>query len=86
MMQSSALGRAGSRLSGHSREVAKRFVIDKVESTGAATRDDFDIDLIVTTVHQQTDDWNFQAMPASAFWRIVSNCFEDEPARVGADD
>ncbi|MBB5917294.1 hypothetical protein BJY24_006206 [Nocardia transvalensis] len=58
----------------YSRETATRFVINAVESTGAATRDDFDIDRIVTTAHSQVNDWDFDAMPPEAFWRIASSC------------
>ncbi|QIS19682.1 hypothetical protein F6W96_16685 [Nocardia terpenica] len=58
----------------YSRETATRFVIDAVESTGAATRDDFDIDRIVTTAHAMVNDWDFHAMQPEAFWRIASSC------------
>lgn len=58
------------------RDTATRFVIERVESTGAATQDDFDIDMIVTTAHQQTNDWNLQAMPSADFWRIASICIK----------
>ncbi|WP_231386771.1 hypothetical protein [Nocardia sp. BMG111209] len=58
----------------NSRETATRFVIDAVESTGAASRDDFDIDRIVTTAHGLVNDWDFQGMQPEAFWRIASTC------------
>jgi hypothetical protein len=58
----------------YSRETATRFVIDAVESTGAATREDFDIDRIVTTAHELMNDWEFHAMQPEAFWRIASSC------------
>ena len=45
-----------------------------VESTGAATRDDFDIDRIVATAHAMVNDWDFDAMQPEAFWRIASSC------------
>ena len=54
------------------RETAVEFVIDAVESTGAATRDDFDIDQIVTTVHALADDWDFRALQPDTFWRVAS--------------
>ncbi|RMI32178.1 hypothetical protein [Nocardia stercoris] len=59
-----------------SRETATRFVIDAVESTGAATREDFDIDRIVTTAHAQVNDWDFDSMQPDAFWRIASSCIK----------
>ncbi|MCX4092619.1 hypothetical protein [Nocardia sp. alder85J] len=59
-----------------SRESATRFVIDAVESTGAASRDDFDIDRIVTTAHSLVNDWDIQIMPPEAFWRIASTCIK----------
>ncbi|MGM7643701.1 hypothetical protein ACSVDM_02270 [Nocardia sp. JW2] len=49
-------------------------MIDQVESTGAATRNDFDIDRIVSTAHDQIGDWDIRAMSGAAFWRIVSCC------------
>ncbi|MEU7764922.1 hypothetical protein AB0B25_07340 [Nocardia sp. NPDC049190] len=50
------------------------YVIDAVESTGAATRDDFDIERIVTTVHAMADDWDFTTLQRATFWRITSSC------------
>ncbi|MFI5776547.1 hypothetical protein [Nocardia sp. NPDC051570] len=60
----------------YSRETATRFVIDAVESTGAASRDDFDIDRIVTTAHAMVNDWDLHAMQPEAFWRIASSCIK----------
>jgi hypothetical protein len=60
----------------YSRETATRFVIDAVESTGAATRDDFDIERIVTTAHAMVNDWNLHALQPEAFWRIASSCIK----------
>jgi hypothetical protein len=57
-----------------SRETATCFVIDAVESTGAATRDDFDIERIVTTAHALVNDWDFRSLQPDAFWRIASSC------------
>ncbi|WP_410877168.1 hypothetical protein [Nocardia sp. A7] len=57
-----------------SRESAVAFVIDAVESTGAATRNDFDIDRIVSTAHELADDWDLQTLTADTFWRIAAGC------------
>ncbi|MEV0432174.1 MULTISPECIES: hypothetical protein [unclassified Nocardia] len=57
-----------------SRETAVAFVIDAVESTGAATRNDFDIERIVTTAHELADDWDLQVLTPDTFWRIASGC------------
>lgn len=57
-----------------SRESAVAFVIDAVESTGAATRNDFDIDRIVTTAHELADDWDLQMLTPDTFWRIAAGC------------
>ncbi|TCJ97019.1 hypothetical protein [Nocardia alba] len=57
-----------------SRESAVAFVIDAVESTGAATRNDFDIDRIVTTAHDLADDWDLQTLTPDTFWRIAAGC------------
>ncbi|MBF6180221.1 MULTISPECIES: hypothetical protein [Nocardia] len=57
----------------YSRETATAFVIDKVESTGAATRYDFDIERIVTTAHAMVNDWDLHLMQPEAFWRIASS-------------
>ncbi|MFD3747791.1 hypothetical protein [Nocardia sp. NPDC058633] len=59
---------------GWSRESAVAFVIDAVESTGAATRNDFDIDRIVTTAHELADDWDLQTLTPDTFWRIAAGC------------
>ncbi|MEU2038667.1 hypothetical protein [Nocardia niwae] len=56
-----------------SRETAVAYVIDAVESTGAATRHDFDIDRIVTTAHAMAGDWDFEALQPATFWRIASS-------------
>lgn len=61
----------------YSRETATCFVIDAVESTGAATRDDFDIDRIVTTAHALVNDWDFDTMQPETFWRIASSCIRE---------
>ncbi|MFC4128185.1 hypothetical protein [Nocardia rhizosphaerae] len=58
----------------YSRETAVAFVIDAVESTGAATRNDFDIDRIVSTAHELADDWDLQTLTPDTFWRIASGC------------
>ncbi|QIS12085.1 hypothetical protein [Nocardia arthritidis] len=58
----------------HDRAAAVAFVIDAVESTGAATRHDFDIDRIVSTAHAFVDDWDFHALQPATFWRIASGC------------
>lgn len=65
--------RSGQRNTAYSRETAVAFVIDAVESKGAATRHDFDIDRIVTTAHDVVDDWDFHTMQPSTFWRIASS-------------
>ncbi|MBH0779183.1 hypothetical protein [Nocardia bovistercoris] len=57
----------------YSRETAVAFVIDAVESTGAATRNDFDIDRIVSIAHAMADDWDMNALQPSTFWRIASS-------------
>ncbi|MFJ2666932.1 hypothetical protein ACIO14_21550 [Nocardia fluminea] len=57
-----------------SRESAVAFVIDAVESTGAATRNDFDIDRIVATAHALADDWDLQTLTPDTFWRIAAGC------------
>ncbi|MFC4372686.1 hypothetical protein ACFO5K_01130 [Nocardia halotolerans] len=59
---------------GCSRETAVAFVIDAVESTGAATRNDFDIDRIVSTAHEMADDWDLQVLAPDTFWRIAAGC------------
>ncbi|MGQ4601212.1 hypothetical protein [Nocardia sp. R6R-6] len=56
-----------------SRESALAYVIDAVESTGAATRNDFDIERIVTTAHAMADDWDLEALQPATFWRIASS-------------
>ena len=60
----------------YSRETATRFVIDAVESTGAATRDDFDVERIVSTAHAMVNDWNFTSLQPETFWRIASSCIK----------
>ncbi|MGN2639526.1 hypothetical protein ACWEKT_01540 [Nocardia takedensis] len=62
----------GRRNVAYSRETAVAFVIDAVESTGAATRNDFDIDRIVSTAHAIADDWDMNALQPDMFWRITS--------------
>ncbi|MFR9749466.1 hypothetical protein ACL02S_00365 [Nocardia sp. 004] len=56
-----------------SRETAVAYVIHAVESTGAATRHDFDIERIVTTAHAMADDWDLEALHPATFWRIASS-------------
>lgn len=65
--------RSDHRASASSRETAVAFVIDAVESTGAATRNDFDIDRIVSTAHAMADDWNLETLQPTTFWRIASS-------------
>lgn len=65
--------RSGRTDTAFSRETAVAYVIDAVESTGAATRHDFDIDRIVTTVHAMADDWDFDTLQRATFWRITSS-------------
>ncbi|WP_459546225.1 hypothetical protein [Nocardia sp. X0981] len=62
----------GRTLSDSTRETAVEFVIDAIESTGAATRDDFDIEQIVTTAHALADDWDFRCLQPDTFWRVAS--------------
>ncbi|MFQ6329001.1 MULTISPECIES: hypothetical protein [unclassified Nocardia] len=64
--------RSGQRPAALTRETAVAFVIHAVESTGAATRHDFDIDRIVTTAHAMADDWDLEVLQPDAFWRIAS--------------
>ncbi|MFD3507979.1 hypothetical protein [Nocardia sp. NPDC058666] len=59
-----------------SRESAVAFVIDAVESTGAATRNDFDIERIVSTAHELADDWDLQTLTPDTFWRIAAGCIK----------
>ncbi|MET8794974.1 hypothetical protein ABZV91_00685 [Nocardia sp. NPDC004568] len=63
---------SGHPLGDSTRESAVEFVIDAIESTGAATRDDFDIDQIVTTAHALADDWDFRSLRPDTFWRVAS--------------
>ncbi|MFE3445589.1 hypothetical protein ACFXNW_21370 [Nocardia sp. NPDC059180] len=67
----------GRRIRTHTRENAVAFVIDAVESTGAATRYDFDIDQIVTTVHALADDWDFGGLQSATFWRVASSFIKE---------
>ncbi|MFC9894881.1 hypothetical protein ACFVMC_14435 [Nocardia sp. NPDC127579] len=67
---------SGHRKAAHSRDTAVAFVIDAVESTGAATRNDFDIDRIVSTAHAMADDWDMNVLQPSTFWRIASICIK----------
>ncbi|TQM33318.1 hypothetical protein FB390_5042 [Nocardia bhagyanarayanae] len=69
---STSPARSGHRNTTYSRETAVAFVIDAVESTGAATRNDFDIDRIVSTAHAMADDWDLKALQPATFWRIAS--------------
>ncbi|BAD57450.1 hypothetical protein SAMN05421776_101753 [Nocardia farcinica] len=64
--------RSGQRTTSYSRETAVAFVIDAVESTGAATRNDFDIDRIVNTAHDLADDWDLNTLQPETFWRIAA--------------
>lgn len=66
-------GRNGHPITTSSRETAVEFVIDAIESTGAATRHDFDIDRIVSTMHGLSDDWDFNTLQSATFWRIASS-------------
>ncbi|MFI9508544.1 hypothetical protein [Nocardia sp. NPDC052566] len=68
--------RSDHRGSTFSRETAVAFVIDAVESTGAATRHDFDIERIVSTAHAVVDDWDFNTLQPAMFWRIASSCIK----------
>ncbi|MBF6300099.1 hypothetical protein IU459_21505 [Nocardia amamiensis] len=68
--------RSGHTTTTFSRETAVAYVIDAVESTGAATRHDFDIERIVTTAHAMADDWDLDALQPATFWRIASSCIK----------
>lgn len=68
--------RSDHRSTVYSRETAVAFVIDAVESTGAATRHDFDIDRIVSTAHAVVDDWDFNTLQPAMFWCIASTCIK----------
>ncbi len=65
--------RSGHTNTAFSRETAVAYVIHAVESTGAATRHDFDIERIVTTAHAMADDWDLEALQPATFWRIASS-------------
>lgn len=60
-----------------SRESATAFVIDAVEATGAASRQDFDIGAIVTVSHVIAECWDFSSMEQEIFWRIASQFMKD---------
>ncbi|HLS78753.1 MAG TPA: hypothetical protein VK083_18380 [Nocardia sp.] len=68
--------RSGQAAGRYTRETAVAFVIDAVESTGAATRDDFDIDRIVSTAHELAEDWDLNTLQPETFWRIASSCIK----------
>ncbi|MCC3332405.1 hypothetical protein [Nocardia abscessus] len=70
---STSTARSGHSNTASSRETAMAYVIDAVESTGAATRDDFDIERIVTTAHAMADDWDLATLQSATFWRIASS-------------
>lgn len=55
-----------------SRDSAVAYVIDAVESAGAASRDDFDVDSIVATGYILAESWDFEALEPETFWRIAS--------------
>lgn len=69
--------RGGQRIQAPTRESAVEFVIDAIESTGAATRYDFDIDQIVTHVHALADDWDFTSLQRATFWRVASSFIKE---------
>ncbi|WP_280232854.1 hypothetical protein [Nocardia cyriacigeorgica] len=73
----STISATGGRIRTHTRENAVEFVIDAVESTGAATRYDFDIDRIVSTVHALADDWDFAGLQRATFWRVASSFIKE---------
>lgn len=70
---STSPARSGHTNTAFSRETAVAYVIDAVESTGAATRHDFDIERIVTIAHAMADDWDLKALQPATFWRIASS-------------
>ncbi|WP_246023247.1 hypothetical protein [Nocardia yunnanensis] len=59
-------------MSSYTREVAVAYVIHALEAKGTATRDDFDVNGIVTASHAITEDWDFAAMERSLFWGIAA--------------
>ncbi|RJO73441.1 hypothetical protein D5S18_19660 [Nocardia panacis] len=73
-MSTPSTTRGDHRTAVHDRDSAVAFVIDAVESTGAATRHDFDIDRIVSTAHAFVDDWDIQILQPATFWRIAAGC------------
>lgn len=56
----------------HSRDSARVYVAEAVESQGAASRDDFDIDAITAAAYALADTWDFSSIDRETFWLITS--------------
>ncbi|MCC3314111.1 hypothetical protein [Nocardia africana] len=53
-------------------EVATKYVIGLVESTGCARASDFDVPRIVDTLYALAEDWDFDAIDRATFWAVVA--------------
>ncbi|WP_067658889.1 hypothetical protein [Nocardia harenae] len=54
-------------------ESATAYVIAALEAKGTATREDFDVKAIVTSVQRVIDSWDFEILEPQMFWRIAAS-------------
>ncbi|MEV0360725.1 hypothetical protein AB0H71_32175 [Nocardia sp. NPDC050697] len=54
-------------------ESATAYVIAALEAKGTATREDFDVTAIVTSVQSVIDSWDFEILEPQTFWRIAAS-------------
>lgn len=54
-------------------ESATAYVIAALEAKGTATRDDFDVPAIVTSVQSVIDSWDFEIVEPRTFWGIAAS-------------
>lgn len=54
-------------------ESATAYVIAALEAKGTATREDFDVSGMVTSMRSVIDDWDFRQLEPHTFWRIAAS-------------
>ncbi|MFJ1457425.1 hypothetical protein [Nocardia wallacei] len=54
-------------------ETATEYVIAELEAKGTATRDDFDVQAIVSASHAIAESWDLRSLDRSTFWNIAAS-------------
>lgn len=58
----------------HTRETARKAIIEAIEAGGAAKAREYDVDAVLDRVYSLRDDYDVDALGHDLFWQTIAFC------------